>query len=144
LEWLGEASGMPQLVRSSDGVERAEAQIAQARRELDKGNAFACDYHIAAAEDALHLPETGGVPGRLTRIVQTAKRTRTNSSKGGKRAAEKKKSVAIDWQTKIKPKVKRYIAAGKTDSNIGALLASDVGRSADVVRKFSAKVRSQK
>jgi hypothetical protein len=42
------------------------------------------------------------------------------------------------------PQVNRFIVAGKTDSNIGVLLADSAGKSAETVRRFVAKVRAKK
>jgi len=65
------------------------------------------------------------------------------AAKGGRASAKGKKDRAAAWQIAIKPLVERYIAAGKTNSTIGALLASKTGKSAETVRRFAAKVQKK-
>jgi len=67
-----------------------------------------------------------------------------SGSKGGRESAKRKKDTAAGWQTMIEPKVKRFILAGKTDSFVGAQLASKAGKSAETVRKFAAKIQVKK
>jgi hypothetical protein len=69
---------------------------------------------------------------------------RGNSAKGGRKSAKAKIHSAAEWRTKIMPQVNRFIVAGKTDSNIGVLLADSAGKSAETVRRFVAKVRAKK
>ena len=61
--------------------------------------------------------------------------------RGGSRAALTKRRRAAAWQTKSVDAVKQYIAAGRTDSNIGALLANRAGKAPRTVAAFAAKVR---
>jgi hypothetical protein len=65
------------------------------------------------------------------------------SSGGGKAGALTRQEDAEEWQTRIKPLVQRLIRAGKSSENIGALLASKAGRSAEHVADFAAKVKAE-
>lgn len=64
-------------------------------------------------------------------------------STGGVAAAKVKKAAAKSWKDKIERKVKRLIQAGKTDVNIGVILASEAGRASRTVAAFSAELRKK-
>ncbi|MGE0875658.1 MAG: hypothetical protein AB7O31_13425 [Burkholderiales bacterium] len=78
--------------------------------------------------------------------VELERRTaiREQGRDGGKQSAERKRQRATAWQKSIAPRVADLIGKGKTDANIGALLAKDAGRSPDTVRRLSAKIRHSK
>jgi len=67
-----------------------------------------------------------------------------DASKGGTKGAATKKRRAAAWRVRIKAKVARCIVAGKTDSNIGALLAAQAGKAARTVAGFAAQVRAKR
>jgi hypothetical protein len=67
---------------------------------------------------------------------------RQKSAAGGVKSAKPRKAAAADWQTKIEPRVKRLIAAGKSNMMIGMNLNTETGhKSPDPIRRFAAQVR---
>lgn len=72
-------------------------------------------------------------------LVQKGLTRQADAAKGGKRAADELKQKAAAWQEKILPKVRRLIAAGKSDLDIAGKVCPETGRSMETVRKFVAK-----
>jgi hypothetical protein len=68
---------------------------------------------------------------------------RKGQSSGGANAAAEKKRKAKSWQQKIEKKALRMLKAGKTCSNIGALLALDAGRAPGTVAKYAARLQKK-
>lgn len=79
--------------------------------------------------------------GRLWTLLRVYTAESAPGAKGGKRAALTKRERAAAWQQRITGAVMRHIAVGRSDSNIGALLASNAGKSARTVAAYAAKVR---
>jgi hypothetical protein len=66
------------------------------------------------------------------------------SSSGGKTSSAPRQEGAEKWQARIKPEVKRLLKAGRSNENIGALLAANAERDAGTVADFAAEVRASK
>lgn len=70
-------------------------------------------------------------------------------SKGGTLGARTKKELAVEWQKQILHRVKRMLAAGRSDANIAAILASETrianeqARAPRTVSRFVAQVRKR-
>ena len=54
-----------------------------------------------------------------------------------------KQEAADAWKDRIRSQVLKYIAAGRSDGNIGRLLASNAERAAGTVEKFAAEERQK-
>lgn len=98
-------------------------------------------YRKGASDYATLLLER--LDAKLKGRIHERGRTARKSAEGGAKAARSKQARAADWQRRIEPQVRRYLAAGKTDSNIAALVADDVERAPETVRRFIARLRAK-
>ena len=77
----------------------------------------------------------------MARLIASEMQSRKAASAKGGANAKIKKDQAGEWQKRIEPMVRRYIAAGKTNQNIGVLLKTRAGKSEDTVARFAARIR---
>lgn len=79
--------------------------------------------------------------GRLWTLLRVYATESAPGVKGGALGALSKRREAEAWQERIASKVERFIAAGKSNSNVGALLAPTASRAPRTVAAYAAKVR---
>jgi hypothetical protein len=75
--------------------------------------------------------------------IEQRKQGRHHGKAGGEEGSHTRRNKADRWRGDIRPEVHRMIKAGKTDINIGALLAAKAGRDAETVAAFAATVRAE-
>ncbi|MDA8110234.1 MAG: hypothetical protein M0015_16655 [Betaproteobacteria bacterium] len=120
--------------RRAAAEERDRPDQDQATRSIRKALGEALDSAREHSERETRRARMAFLREHKTLITEGARRS-------GQRSGDKKREWAAQWQKKIEAKVRRYIVAGKTNENIGRLLAADIGRSTSVIARFAAKVR---
>ena len=81
--------------------------------------------------------------GQLCMLLRVYAAESAPGRKGGSLGPLTKRQRATEWRRKVAPAVKRYIAEGRSDSNIGALLTGVAGKTARTVAGYAAVVRRE-
>jgi len=130
-------------------IERLEREGAPAGRELRERRNSAFSAWTAKNKDALRRHLEWLILRRdailreeaLLPLAVKGENKRKSEAKGGITSGRTKKVKAEEWQRQIKTLVLRHLRAGKTNENIGILLAKNAGVGSDRVSRYAAALR---